>query len=145
VRPLGVVHLTPRIERLLRIDQVAEAAVAQDLGRQRTMETLVLPLRLRMIRTAVDDRDPQSHQPRRQTRPRLIGHVTPRRSVVHQHPPGQTRMPEHLDQFALHHFCPFVVAGPQPDRVARVIVQHRQRMTPTAASHRKVSLEIHLP
>ena len=54
-------------------------------------------------------------------------------------------MTEHLDQFTWHCFRPFVVAGPQPDRVPRVIVQHRQRLAPAAASHRKVSLEIPLP
>ncbi len=37
VRPLGVVHLTPGVERLLRIEQVTEAAVTQDLGRQRAL------------------------------------------------------------------------------------------------------------
>ena len=31
-------------------------------------------------------------------------------------------MTEHLDQFAWHCFRPLVVAGPQPDRVPRVIV-----------------------
>ena len=47
--------------------------------------------------------------------------------------------------FTLHGFRPFVVAGTQPDRVPRVIIEHRQRMTPPTASHRKVAFEIHLP
>ena len=126
VRPLSVVNLTPQIECTLSFHKVGEAAISQHFGRQRAMETLVLSLRLRMIRTTVADRDPQSQQPRRQACPGLIPCVAPRRAVVHQHPTRQSMMAEYFDQFALHRFRSFVVAGSQPQRVPRVIVEYRE-------------------
>ncbi|MNG32013.1 hypothetical protein D3C84_1179280 [compost metagenome] len=62
MRTLLVVLLPPAIHHLLAVLQVAERAL-QQLALERLVEAFQLALGLRVMGTAVADRDPQPHQP----------------------------------------------------------------------------------
>ena len=60
MRPLSVVGLPPAIEGRLAVGEVAPLLGAEELGLQRAVETLFLPLRLRVVGPTVADPDPPS-------------------------------------------------------------------------------------
>ena len=108
------------------------------------MKPLVFALGLRMIGPAVADRDAELEQPHRQPGVAVQRIRPPRRAVVHQHPLGQPIAPEDRRQLGLHRIAALVAAGPQPDSIARVVIDHRQRVT-APRPRRKMPLVIHLP
>ncbi len=75
---------------------------------------------------------------------RLVAGVAPRRAVVHQHRLGQPVAPEDGAQPVLHGGGALVGAGGEAERVARMVVEHGQRMTAPGRG-REVALEVHLP
>src|SRR5262245_3830154 len=145
MRSLVVVDPTPLIESGLALRQIAKHPPLQYLGHQRPMKPLLLPLRLRMIRPAVQNLHPQPQQPHRQWCPGTLAIVSPRRAVVHQHRLRQTVAPKRLSQLLLNRFPLFIPAGLQHQRIARVIIQHCQRVAAPSGRQAEVSLEIHLP
>src|SRR5580658_1101903 len=144
VRPLVIVDRPPCVEGALAGSEIAKAVPVQDLGLQRAMEALVLALRLRMVRPAMRDADPQPHQPRREHGEGLSPGIAPRRAVVHQHRERQAVAAEQPDQARANGGVLLIAAGFQPHRIARVIVKHGERMT-ASPDHREMALEIHLP
>src|SRR6266853_2034564 len=142
---LVVVDHTPLIESSLALLQIAKDAPLEHLGHQRPMKSLLLPLRLRMIRPAVQDLHSQPQQPHCQWGPGTLSIVSPGRAVVHQHRLWQAVAAKGLPQLLLNCLPLFIPTGLQHQRIARVIIQHCQRMAAASDPQSKVSLEIHLP
>src|SRR6185503_4202700 len=89
MRPLVIVAMAPMIKAPLDAWKVAKGALRQQLKFKRAMKALILALGLGMIRSRVSDRDPQPQQPNRQWRVLVLAIISPRRTIVHQHPLGQ--------------------------------------------------------
>jgi hypothetical protein len=140
----AIVNPPPPIERKLTRHQIGKAVAIENLRLQRPVETLLFSLRLRMVGTPVAHPNAMAHQPDREGGERLAIPVTPWRAVVHQHRKWQSVAAEQRRQALAHRCVLLVVAGLQPQRIARVIVQHGERM---AAPHRQreMPLEVHLP
>lgn len=75
VRTFKIVEVAPLVEAFLRSTQVVEAFIAQDLGLERAMETLVFALGLRMMRTTVAQTHAESQKPYFEFRPVALGSV----------------------------------------------------------------------
>ena len=90
------------------------------------------------------DRDAELEQPDGQPSVAVQRIRPPRRTIVHQHPLGQAVLPKDRGQLGLHRAAAFVAAGPQPDCIARVVIDHGQRMAAPRA-RRKMPLVVHLP
>src|SRR6202522_847889 len=144
MRSLRVVDEAPRIEGALPTRQVF-VNLLHRLGVQRPVHPLVLALGLRMVRPGMSAAHAQEHQPDRQRRPAAVGPVAPGRAVVHRHAFGQAITLERLGQTILDRLRLLVRAGGDAQGVARMVVQHRQRMAAPSGSHRNVPLEVHLP
>ena len=126
MRALVVVDVAPARECALALAEIGEAAPGQDLGRQCAVEALVLALGLGMVGAAVGDADAEPHQPHGEHGVGLAAGVAPRRAVVHQHRLGQPVAPEDGAQPLAHRLRALVGAGGERERVARVVVEHRQ-------------------
>src|SRR6266404_5546155 len=144
MRPLGVVYHPPGIKALLALGKIGKRPPADDLSRQRAMKPLVLSLGLRMVGPTMADRDTELEQPHRQPGVAMHRVGPPRRNIVGQHPVGQTIAPEDRRQRGLHRARALVAAGPQPKRVTRVVIDHRQRVAAPRGGG-KMPLVIHLP
>jgi len=144
VRPLGVVHHPPVVKPALALGQIGKGPPPNHLGRQGAMKPLVLALGLRMVRPAMANRDPELEQPYGQPSITVLGIRAPRRTIVHQHAVGQPIAPEDRRQLGLHRALALIATSPQPERIARVIVDHRQRVA-APGGDRKMPLVVHLP
>src|SRR5579863_2291617 len=145
MRSLRVVDDPPRVEDALPTGQVL-VDLLHRLGVQRPVHPLVLALGLRMVRPGMSAAHAQAHQPDRQRRPTAaVGAVAPGRAVVHRHAFGQAITLERLGQPVLDRLRLLVRTGGDAQGVARMVVQHRQRMAAPSGSHRNVPFEIHLP
>src|SRR5882724_8591118 len=142
--PTMVVEPPPAIEVGLDGGELDIATVGDQLGLERSVETLVLALCLRVIGPAMDRTDAEPHQPSRQPGVAMLAVRPPGRAVVHQHAFRQAIGSEGGLQRRLHAVPPLVGKGRQHHGIARVIVHHRQRMTPQAGQ-REMPLEVHLP
>src|ERR1700722_14609762 len=130
VRTLMIVNRTELVEHFLDLRKVAEATRPQDLGPERTMKTLFLAWVRGMRRPAMNQRDPQPHQPCAQFRPlALLAAAPPRRAVVRQQGTRHAVTLEGRNQRRLDRGIPLVAAGLEREIKAAVVVQHRQRMT----------------
>src|SRR5712692_5906105 len=145
MRSLVIVTMTPLIKTALHAFKVAKASVCQQLDFQSPMKALILALGLRMIRPTVTDGNSQPQQPNRQRRMLVLTITSPRRAVVHQHPLRQTITAKSGGQSVFYRGGLLIAAGLQAQRIARVIVEHSQRMTALAVAQLKVAFEIHLP
>src|ERR1700731_2798073 len=146
MRTLMVVGLAPTVELSLHFRRVRECSAPQHLCLQRPVESFLLPLRLRMVRTTMQHADVLSQKPHGQPRiaPRLMGH-RPRRSVVRQQRPGKTVTLKHTAEALSDRLRLLIQASPQPQRIPRMGVRDRQCMATTPVRRAEVSLEIHLP
>ena len=146
VRTFKIVEVAPLVEAFLRNSEVVEAFIAQDLGLERAMETLVFALGLRMMRATVAQTHAESQKPYFESREVAFGPgrgVGSPPSVVTEDDLGQavaTHNRPGLDGLFLLIRTRFQAQGK-----ATVVVEHRQGIAPSAAGERKVALEIHLP
>src|SRR6185437_7415391 len=127
---------SPLIERALDISKVAVAFEREHLGLQRAMETFVLSSALRMIGSAVDHPDAELQEPDRQPGPGVFKGEAPGAAIVDEHRIGQPVTAECLLEMSAYGGALFVVTSSQAQREARVIVQHRQRVTGHAVLQR---------
>ena len=145
MRSLVIITMTPLIKTALHAFKVAKAAVCQQLDFQSPMKALVLALGLRMIRPTVSDGNSQPQQPNRQRRMLVLTITSPGRAVIHQHPLRQTITAKSGGQSFFYRGGLLIATGLQTQRIARVIVEHGQRMTALKVAQLKVAFEIHLP
>ena len=96
------------------------------------MKAFVFALRLRMVGPTVRHTDPQPQQPHRERRVRLVAAARPRRAIVHQHPLRQAVATKGTISWSCTSGA-VRLAGRQTQRMARVIVEHGQRMTTISA------------
>src|ERR1700685_3521820 len=95
MRPHEVIDFSPSVELALRLGEIAELAVVQQLQPQGSMEALVLALGLRMTRSAMKDHNAQAHEPDFQGAVGLGARGAERRSVGGQDAQRQAVGPEH--------------------------------------------------
>ncbi len=143
MRPVMVVEVPPGVEGALALVEIGQT-VERDLGLHRAMQPFVLALRLRMIGAAMRHPNSQPQQPHRERGKPPAAAIAPRRAVVHQHGIGQPVAAEHGHQMLARGSILLVTAGLRAQRVARVVIDHGQRMA-APARQRKVALEVHLP
>src|ERR1700674_1736738 len=144
MRPLVIVDVPPAVERALARGQIREGAIAQDFALERAMEALILALRLRMIGPAMRHPHPQAHQPHTKRRVSSAAGIAPRRAIVHEHGIGQAVAPEYPSQAFARGTVLLGGASLYAQSVARMVVDHGQRMAAPAPSG-EVALEVHLP
>ena len=145
MRPFEIVDCAPGIEGALHLGEIAEALEREHLGLQRAVEALVLAAALRMIGSAVQDSDAELEQPHAEPGPALAGGIAPRVAVVDEEGLRQAVAAERQLQPVLHGAALLVGAGRKAQIVARMVVDHGQRMASAAARKRHVALEVHLP
>src|SRR4051812_1908389 len=145
VWPVEIVDGSPLVERLLDVSKVPGALEGEDLGLQGSMEAFVLASALRMVGPAVDGPDPELEKPYRQLGPGVFKGEAPRAAIVDEHRIRQSVTAERRLKMSAHRRALFVVTSSQAQRKARVVVQHRQRVTGHAVLQRTVPLEVHLP
>src|SRR5262245_6510734 len=144
MRPTMVVDVPPLVEGALALVEVRQA-IERDLGLHRSMQALVLALRLRMQNAPVGHPNAQSHQPYREGGKPPTTAISPRPAIVHEHGIGQSVAPEHRHQTLARWAILLVATGLCTHRIARVVIDHGERVAATAARHGKVALEVHLP
>ncbi len=144
MRTLRVVDHPPVVKPALTLGEVGKGAPADHLGLQSAVKPLIFALGLRMVGPAMADPDAELEQPHRQPGMAVQGIRAPRRAIVHQHAVGQPVAPEERRQLGLHRTLAFITAGPQPNRITRVVIDHRQRMAAPCRG-RKMPLVVHLP
>jgi hypothetical protein len=136
--------MPPVVEGLLTSREITEALAAEHLGFQRAMKALVLALGLRVERPTVGHPHAKPHQPDGEAGVRLMTAIAPRGTIVHQHRKRQAIAAEHGDQLPAHGRLLLIAARRNPQRIARMVIEHRQRMT-APSCQRKVAFEVHLP
>ena len=145
MRPLRVVEKSPAVEALLHLIEIAEGPCGKDLCFKCAVEALVLAAALRMVGTGMDDLDAELEQEDAERRP-LAGHAAaPGRSVVDIEGIRQAVEAEGAFQQRPYRLRPLVAAGRKAEREARVIVEHGERMAPSAFTDLHAALEVHLP
>src|SRR5579885_1450342 len=144
VRALVIVDRAPAIEGGLPRGEAAEHPHRQHLGLEGPVEALVLAPGLGMIGPAVQDIDTELEQPHAEPGPTLR-RVAPGPAIVDQDRIRQAVAPKGSLDMAARRRALLVAAGLQAERIARVIVDHRQRMAPALIPHGKAPLEVHLP
>jgi hypothetical protein len=136
--------MPPAVKGTLTGGKIREALAIEDLGLERAMEAFVLALGLRMEWSTVGNAHTQTHEPNGEDSVRLITRVAPWRAVVHQHCVRQAVAVEHWHQLRPHGDVLLVAACRDRQRIARMVIEHRQRMT-APLRHREVAFEVHLP
>src|SRR6476660_206224 len=109
------------------------------------MKTLLFALSLRMARSTVTNPNAQPQQPDRQRSVGVLAVTAPGRPVIQQHPLRQSVTAKGFRQSLLNRVPPLIAAPLQTDRIAGMIVQHRQRVTAGSIAQGKMPFEIHLP
>src|SRR6185295_18325395 len=140
-----IVTVPPFVKAQLHPLKVSKHLLRQDFNFQTPVKAFVFALSLRMVRPTVTDADSQPQQPHRQGRVLMLAVIAPRRSIVHQHPLRQTIATKSNNQLLLHGPGLLITTSLQTERVARVIVQHRQRMITHLVTQPIVTLKVHLP
>src|SRR6185295_473661 len=97
-------------------------------------------------RPAMAEPDAELHQPDRQhaVAPLAIGKAAPRRTIVGQNAVRQAVLAKDRGQRRTYRRLAFIAARHDAERIARVIVDHGQRVA-TARRHRKMPFDVHLP
>src|SRR5882672_3357756 len=145
VRALVVVDRAPAIEGGLHLGEGAQDFHRQHLGLEGPVEALVLAAGLGMVGPAVQDLDAELEQPHAELGPALRRAIAPGRAIVDQDGVWQAVAPEGPLEMVAHGGALLIAAGLQAKRIARMIIDHRQRMAPTPIRQRKAALEVHLP
>src|SRR5450830_145945 len=111
------------------------------------MKSLILALRLRVMRPAVTNANPQAYQPHFQLRQATTPGSTPGRAVIRGHALWQAITLESGLQSGLHRTALLVATGCQAQVKARMVVENREWMATTGEriGQREMSFEIHLP
>ena len=142
---LMIINVAPLVKAGLHPGLIPVTAALQHFHLQGTMEALFLALSLRMIRATMTNVNAQTQQPDRQRRVGMVRRHSPRGSVVHQHPLRQSIATKRFPQDLLHRLAGFIPAGPQTQRIARMIIQDRQGMATFPITQAKMTFEVHLP
>ncbi|MNE36137.1 hypothetical protein D3C80_1299370 [compost metagenome] len=100
----------------------------QQLALERLVEGFELTLGLRVVGTAVADRDAQAHQPDLQGGQATLDIRAPGRPVVGGDALGQAVAAEHLDQPRADQFQALAFTRRQAQGEAGMIIQDRQRV-----------------
>src|SRR6267143_5679196 len=110
------------------------------------MEAFSFALGLGMMRTRKRQADTQSNQPYRElgVTSSAMTIYGPGRAVVHGHAPRQTITTKDANQSRASSFSSLIRTSDQPQRKARMIVEHRQGITMTSTQS-KITFEVHLP
>jgi hypothetical protein len=125
---------------------MTEVLQAQNLRLQAAMEALVLAAGLRVIRPGTNDIHAEFEQPDTKPRPATLRAIAPGRAIIDQEGLWHAVAAKDTAQFMLHCRAFLVVASLKADGVARVIVDHGQRMAPMLPiAQQKAAFEIHLP
>ena len=109
------------------------------------MEAFVLAPALGMVGPAVDRPDAELQKPHRQPGPGVFKGEAPGATIVDEHGVRQAIATERRLKMSAYRRALFVVTSCQAYGKARVIVQHRQRVTGHAVLQCTVPLEVHLP
>ena len=145
MRPLVIIARPPFVEGALTVGKITEALSVEDFRLEGAVEPLFLALRLRMVRRARAAPDAEPHQPDGEAGIGFTAGLAPGRPVVHQHGQRQPVAAEGGAQLPAHRLALLIAASRQHNIVARVIVEHGERMAAAAAMHREVTLVVHLP
>src|SRR5262245_5116618 len=146
VRPLMVIARPPFVEGALIVGEIPKAFIVDHFPLQGAVEALILALRLRMKRAAVQDLDAQPHQPDAEGGIGVVvAAIAPWWTIVHQHGERQPVAAEGRREVPTHSLALLIGAGGEHDVEAGVIVKHRERMAAAAAIHRDVALVVCLP
>src|SRR6202795_4302784 len=110
------------------------------------MEAFSLALGLGMMRTRKRQADAQANQPNGELGVTSSAMMIygPGRAVVHRHTPRQTIATKDTNQSRASSFCSLIRTSHQPQRKARMIVEHRQGIT-TTSTQCEITFEVHLP
>src|ERR1700687_3311391 len=110
------------------------------------MEAFSLALGLGMMWTRKRQADAQANQPYRELGVTSSAMMIygPRRAVVHRHAPRQTVTTKDANQSRASRFRSLIRTSHQPQRKARMIVEHRQGIT-TTSTQSEITFEVHLP
>jgi hypothetical protein len=109
------------------------------------MEAFILAARLRMIGPTVKHVDAELEQPNPELGPALSWSIAPGRPIVNEDRIRQPITAECALQLAAYGDALLVGTGLEAQRIARVIIQRRQRMATSFVRQGKVAFEVHLP
>src|ERR1700740_3636842 len=109
------------------------------------METLVLALGLRMMRTRINDVDAKFEQPDAKLGPPHFGASTPRHAVVDQEGVRKAVAAKRSFEMLLNRLTPLVGTGLQAQGITGMVVDHGERVAHLSITQSKASLEVHLP
>src|SRR5215510_9202943 len=98
-----------------------------------------------MIGPTVQNSDAELEQPHAETGPTLSGRTSPRTAVVDKEGLRQAIAAKRQLQASLHGAALLVGTRLQTQVIARMIVQHCQRMAAASIGKRYPTLEVHLP
>src|SRR5947208_726137 len=110
------------------------------------MEAFSFALGLGMMRTRKRQADAQANQPYRElsVTSSVMTIYGPGRTVVHRQAPRQPITTEDANQSRARSFGSLIRTSHQPQRKARMIVEHRQGIT-TTSTQSEITFEVHLP
>src|SRR5207237_487310 len=110
------------------------------------MEAFSFTLGLGMMRTRKRQADAQANQPNGELSitSSVMTIYGPGRAVVHRHAPRQPITTEDANQSRARSFGSLIRTSHQPQRKARMIVEHRQGIT-TTSTQSEITFEVHLP
>src|SRR5438105_11423795 len=145
VRPDVIVAVAPLIKTNLHALEVGKDSLGQDFNFQAAMKAFVFALSLRMIRPTVTNGNAQAQKPNCQRRVLVLAIASPGRTIVHQHPLRQAIKAKSGGKLRLYGAGLLIAASLQAQRIARVIVEHGQRMTGLLTTQKIVTFKIHLP
>src|SRR6266540_161736 len=109
------------------------------------MKAFVFASALRVVRTAMNDRDAELEKPYRESCPTFTRGVSPGRPIVDEECLRQAIAAEGQFQLTAHCVAALIGAGLQAQIVARMIVHHRQGMALCVVAKSHPALEVHLP
>ena len=142
---LGIVNVPPTVERVLEFAAGSKCRHRQHFGLQRAMETLILAFGLRMMRARVDDVDAELEQPDTEFGPSNLRASTPRHTVVDQECVRQAIAPKRPLEVLLNRLTLLIGAGLQAQGIARMVIDHGERVTHLSIAQSEAPLEVHLP
>ena len=139
-----VVLVPPGIEGSLPRVQVGPGRLPPKVALQRAVEALVLAQRLRVVRAAMADGDPQAAQPDGERGVGMRRPLAPGTAVVDQQAGGQSVALEDRDQVGAHGGSALIGAGGQAEGIARVVVEDGEGVAAASAAG-PAGFEVHLP
>src|SRR5438445_9573072 len=139
-----IVLVAEGIKGGLEIEDVLPLPSHEKLSDKRAVKPFIFAHGLRVVRSAVTYRDPQAHQPYRESCVRMSQISAPRTAVVHNHRVGKPIEAKCFGQRWLDRLSCLVKQSFKAQVKARVIVQDGQCLS--RATHRgQWPFEIHLP